>query len=310
MNLSLDHCNLITENTLEYIGTCTQLVTLCLSSCRNLSASGLKYIENLGFLRNLDLSFCSWMNDEGLESISKLSSLRKLNLYRCLDLSDKGLVHLSFLPSLSRLTVGCNFGDEGSSAVMMCSRITDLSVKYLERVTTLETLVLGGTAITDEGLKYICSLTNLETLFLNECIEISDNGFSELIFLTKLKSLNLSGIPVTNRTLYNIGNWYSSLHTLIIGGCTMFDLDGFSHLPKLKNTLKGLSLGRMNVANRVCSSFATDEIVIQCIAPLEKLTNLQLNCERITDRGICSLVNLVQLEELTLEMCTQITQKS
>ena len=71
-------------------------------------------------------------------------------------------------------------------------KLADAAVGYLNGLTNLQTLELGGTEITDTGLANLAGLTNLQALNLDGT-KVTDAGLVHLKGLTNLESLALAG---------------------------------------------------------------------------------------------------------------------
>jgi len=140
--------------------------------------------NKLNFLKTLYLRKCSGIDDATLRHLSKLP-LRTLVLYART---------LSPLPDLSQ---NRDFNTNID--------ITDAGIKYIEPISTLETLILkNNTGITDKACPGIAKLSKLTQLDLDRAA-ITDIGLKDLAKLPALKSLSLDftqvgkGVVVLNR---------------------------------------------------------------------------------------------------------------
>jgi hypothetical protein len=81
---------------------------------------------------------------------------------------------------------------------LSATKTSDVTLEWLEDVTSLQVLNLGHTKVTAGGMQFLTKLVNLEELNLNETIMtdralMSNHGLFELAGLKKLKRLQLDG---------------------------------------------------------------------------------------------------------------------
>jgi hypothetical protein len=105
----------------------------------------------------------------------------------------------NFCQALPKQLGLCHLDLAGSSA------ITDVGMRALSTLTSLQTLNLRRTKITDIGMQGIANLTALRLLDISQN-NISDEGLHALKGLTLLNSLNLRHTAVTNSGLSDISN--------------------------------------------------------------------------------------------------------
>ncbi|XP_040073512.2 F-box/LRR-repeat protein 14-like [Ixodes scapularis] len=154
-------------SSLEYLG---------LEDCALVSDLGLEYLSlGLKHLVSLDLSMCLSVTDAGLEHIAKISSLKKLTLLGCEDLTSQNVglsVVAEKLRDLTALNISeCEYvSKDGISVVAanlrklrfinmrLCTGLTNISLKHLARMSSLEVINLKGcTKITGKGMAFMAS---------------------------------------------------------------------------------------------------------------------------------------------------------
>lgn len=144
--------------------------------------------------------------------------------------SDMDLKDLKQLKSLQKLNISR-------------TKITDAGLKEIKDLKALHTLLLGGTAISNAGLKDVAELTNLRNLLLGGT-RVTDAGLKELKKLKSLQMLGLDGTQVTDAGLKELKD-FASLQVLVLQGTRITDA-GVKDLKDLKN-LQVLYLGNTAV---------------------------------------------------------------
>ena len=117
--------------------------------------------------------------------------------------TDVGLKELAGLKSLQALYVAW-------------TPMTDAGLKEIAGLKNLQTLDVRGTKVTDAGLKEIAGLKSLQRLYLNHCLE-TDAGMKEMAGLKNLQILNISASAVTDAGLKELIS-LTSLQSLIMWG--------------------------------------------------------------------------------------------
>ena len=152
----------------------------------DLEPSGPKWLRRLlgdDFFNDVvRLDVCSFTDDD-LEKVKGLTELQGLELYGC-KLTGDGLRHVN--PShLRKLNLAA-------------TKVTDDSLKNLERFTQLEELELGQNmdGISDEGLKHLLPLKRLRRLDLG-VTEIDNLGLMYIEPLTQLRDLDVTHTNVS-----------------------------------------------------------------------------------------------------------------
>jgi internalin A len=151
------------------------------------------------------------------------------------------------------------------------SGVTNAGLKELAPLQRLKTLKIGdgGHRVSDAGMKDVAALKGLENLDLHHNLDLTDASVKELVGLSKLQSLDISGTRVSDAGLKNIAS-----------------------LKRLK------SLNLHFLAN------VTDEGVKELTA-LKDLQTLDLGGIGMTDAGLKYLTELPQLQTLTLSSTYQ-----
>ncbi|KAK8663498.1 hypothetical protein V6N13_083314 [Hibiscus sabdariffa] len=253
---------------------------------------GFGKLSKLRHLENLDLTFNNF-NDSILSSLSKISSLKSLSLGGN-DLftgSDHNNVHLKWLSKLSGL----------ETLDLSLTNMKNNVLLHLGGLSSLTTLLLGGNNL--EGtlhLQDLHALTNLKKLDLNgnqiESIRSSHGNGREQTAgsrcLRKLKILYLDGVSTKqNVSLASLLEPFSSVKTLF--------LRENSYLSKAVATQELHVLS--DVENLFLDNTAVDISFLQSIGILTSLKTLSLsNCSLTgtlpAHQGLCSLNNLEELK--------------
>jgi hypothetical protein len=86
--------------------------------------------------------------------------------------------------------------------------ITDESLKYIEKLSSLEWLDVGDTKITDRGLAYLASMNFLRELVLLNT-SVGDFGLEHLTHLRSIEHLNLMGTKITDKCVTILARYKS-----------------------------------------------------------------------------------------------------
>lgn len=216
----------VTDNTLERIGTCSQLSSLSigqttitddglshlrgLESLENLtlgkmklSGSGLKYLERLPRLKTLRLINCP-ICDEALEHVGNLRGLTSLDLTGTA-ITGAGLPQLSQLQSLRELTLNGTTLIHGDGLAEL-DGVTRLSIaeahfgpgvlRAVAQMDSLKYLLVYRTNVTDDLLAELKDARQFRQLFLVQT-QITDAGLVHLESLKQLRVLMVRQTKVT-----------------------------------------------------------------------------------------------------------------
>lgn len=119
-------------------------------------------------------------------------------------------------------------------------QITDGRAVRLDNITAAQTLNFSNCQVTDDDLLILRFFPQLESLSLAGCVHLTDAGLANLAGLTGLRSLNLSGCPITASGLAHL--WpLTGLQSVNLLGC-----DGVSDDDLARVGLQGLNLSSGN----------------------------------------------------------------
>jgi Leucine-rich repeat (LRR) protein len=83
------------------------------------------------------------------------------------------------------------------------TRVTDVGLKELAKLESLQLLNLDNTNVGDAGVKELIGLQNLRAINLHYT-DITDAGLRELTKLKNLRSVNLNGVKVSSNALFQL----------------------------------------------------------------------------------------------------------
>lgn len=237
------------------------------------------------------------VNDALLRGLKNLKHLKAIFLHQC-GITEVGIKELKHLTSLEQIK-------------LTSTNVTGHGFGELNSLSHLTTIALFQSAITDDGLAEFQALENLRILDLR-CTKVTDKGMNALNKLTRLCYLDLFGTGVTDLGLKEL----KDLKNLQMLFPPMF---GDVGLRVLRET--GL-LGSTNLAGgKTSRPMKIEEIESLYLAnvttvtdsglkELKFLKNLQtlwLPSKGITDAGLKELQCLTNLKKLSLGDC-KVTQ--
>ncbi|GMH13138.1 hypothetical protein Nepgr_014979 [Nepenthes gracilis] len=193
--LKLESCNLITEKSLEMLGSyCMLLEELDLTECCGVIDRALNHLSRCSELQCLKLGLCTNISDKGLSYIaSNCTKISELDLYRCPGIGDDGLSALSSsCKKLKKLNVS------------YCNRLTDRGMEHIGKLEELSDLEMRGLkGITGAGLMaVVAGCERLTQLDLKHCENIKDSGFWAVACYSKdLRQINLSYCAISDLAL-------------------------------------------------------------------------------------------------------------
>jgi len=163
--------------------SCLSGTTLDLSGT-NCNDADLRHAQT-SFSDVTSLSISAYISITGLNAVApSLPKITSLDLDMCCGVTDALLDELvKAFPKLTSLSI-------------LGSKVTDVGVAHLARLSGLTELHLDWVEITDEGLKLLAVFSELTSLSL-ECNKITDAGLRELLALPKLAELFLTDNEVT-----------------------------------------------------------------------------------------------------------------
>ena len=151
----------------------------------------ISFLASLPELKTLDLSF-TLITDAGMEQLSTLKGVEHLNLQSAELLTDTAIAHIRGWKKLRSLNL------RGTD-------ITDTSMEYVAGLTALESLDVSYTQVTNNGMEFLAPLNRIEQLSIGGN-KISGPGLHILKSLPRLKRLNLSGAQKRNS-----GTWATTI---------------------------------------------------------------------------------------------------
>jgi len=222
-----------------------------------------------------------WFKSKGIKlSIKEIRSIKSLNLTSP-SINAKDLWYVGRLTHLKSLDLSFQYA------------VTDVSLKYLQNLTNLETIRLFQIDLKGTGFKYLKKLRKLKTINMLYS-KTTDEGFAYLSEMKSVKSLLLNSHILTDKGFVHIKKLVNLEHLTVI--CSKVTDRGLGFLGKLRR-LKYLHF------------YAT--ITGTGLVPLSKLPDLkELNLTKtgISDNALKYLYKLKNLSKLNLEN-TQMTSK-
>ncbi|MHC4207031.1 MAG: leucine-rich repeat domain-containing protein, partial [Planctomycetota bacterium] len=123
-------------------------------------------------LRRLSLDDMNLSSDAYWEILGELTSLQVLQLDDIQsEITDAHIAHLTGLSSLKRLNI--------SPDTKQPINITNIALKHISNLKSLERLTLHGAKITDEGLQHLGNLDSLKWMDLQGC-KVTETGLLQL----------------------------------------------------------------------------------------------------------------------------------
>lgn len=162
------------------------------------------------------------------------------------------------------------------------SRVQDVDLVVLQKLTTIDAISLNGTSVSDAGIAHFKDLPKLRRISLRDS-QITDLGLSALAELKQIQYLELDGTQVTDGGLQAIKT-LPHLHVLSLSRTSITD-DGLSTLAEMK-TLIALALADTKVTNRGLKSLTV----------LPVLRMLDLRGTAVTDEGVASFSTTARTE--------------
>lgn len=272
--------NSLSLPTLRCLSHCS-IEDLCLDSYMGVTDDWLSSLRpHAASLRHLDFSFCSDISDQGLLLLSNCPHLRSIFLNMCPKITDQGLAFLEGCKELRQLSC------EG------CLELTGKGLLYLSGLSSLSSLSLQMCSSIRSGLHHLQGLSQLQSLNVGWCFRIEADDASALASLTNLKSLSITGTPLSK----NASAFLQELQCLSHLEAASCDLH-----PQFLHTLKGLPLLTHVNVGRANLSGTWDASMLQGFSGIRVLNLAYANLQDSTARY---LSRLVSLEELVLESCS------
>lgn len=198
-------------------------------------------------------------------------------------LSVKEAQYLARIPKLKHLGLECHVSSGALAELAESKSLHDLSItdrsfddealKGIGGLTSLEHIVIYGTAVTGKGVAEIGNIDGLRHLDLGLNPGIADGDHRWILKLQALEYLRLEETEIGDRALESI-----SQHQQI----------------------KQLELGFTNITGGG----------VQQLCLIRQLEELDLTCTAVADEAISRIAELPNLEKLTLDQCTLLTDEA
>ena len=212
----------VTDTSLAYVAELPGLRRLDISFTQ-ISDVGLEHLAALTELEDLNLGG-NKISGVGLHVLKLLPRLKKLSFYGIQRrnagwcwapvVTDRELETISLLAGLEDLNVGFGVAlgtprpndlgppdGEAECRIAGGTRITDLGLTRLAKLTKLQQLDVSGSAVTSDGLKALAPLQQLRRLNLWNVRGIDDRAVPYLEALPNLTTLDLSNTAVSDQAL-------------------------------------------------------------------------------------------------------------
>jgi hypothetical protein len=239
----------VTDTSLAYVGELSRLKSLDIGFTQ-ITDVGLEHLASLAQLEELNLGG-NKISGVGLHVLKLLPKLRSLSFYGIQRrnagwcwapvVTDLELDTIALLGGLEELNVGFGVAlgtprpkdlgpadGEAECRISGGTRITDLGVAKLTKLTKLTHLDLSGSAITSTAVKTLAALPQLQRLSLWNARGVDDGAAPHWEALGTLTSLDLSDTPIGDATLArlstlpNLRRLYVSETTVTPEGLTAF----------------------------------------------------------------------------------------
>ena len=210
------------------------------------------------------------IGDAALESLDRFTNLEELRL-------DKTRITNVTLCKLARLTKLKRLG-------LAETKVSDVGLENLAGLTALEELALDGTAISAAGMAHLKSLVRLRKLTLAKT-KVDDEGLAVLARMKSLSWLDLRDTRITGTGLRHLAG-LNDLWILELAG-TKVDDEGLKHLGEKKK------LARLTLSGRQITDNA-----MKSIGKLTGLGALVIEKTAVTDETLRILAKLPNLEVL------------
>jgi len=176
------------------------------------------------------------------------------------------------------------------------SGVTDAGLVHIRNCTQVRVLYLEGASVTDRGLDNIREFKHLEELWLHNTL-VTDEGLKKFAHLKSLSALDVRETQISDEGLAIIASMPAiSLLYLDSPALTSAGLRKLGNAPQLSSVWLGAQ-----------ASAKYDLQVLDEISTLESLT---LTDSGITDAALQALASNRQIERLTLQACTGLTDES
>ena len=273
------------------------------------TGESMRLLATMTSLEELRLGNVMKWDGAGMARLAKLVNLRKLDISSA-PVADDGLAVLAQMPALRDLElVGLRkFGTKGLEHVAACKhltrlrltgcdQLTDRQLTAVAKLTTLRELDVTQTQFGERGVTALAPLANLERLYLGKC-EFSATAARSLSGMRKLAILELrENTSLENATLLELPVSLRELHLSMCEG-----LDGAAS-SILRDRFP--CLAKLNLAS---AKWLTDEGLAQILAN-HALNDLSVNsCTELTNRSFASLRDARHLHRLSAVVAGRLTE--
>jgi internalin A len=238
-----------------------------------------------------------WVSDSDMSSLAALPDLSRLDL-SLTRITDHGLRELKAAPAITDLNLRYSelITDEGLLAVrswhhlkrlnLRGTKITDMTLKHLSGMNTLESLDIGFVQVTDVGLDQLTYLPNLTELTLGGN-KLTDVGLQSLRQLAGLTYLDLGGAQRTDSGLWSVSITDSGMEAIAsLKNLRRLRFNGTSISGRTLEKLKGLKLlERFDLQD--CKHVGND--AIPTLSSLPSLRVIDLTGTPVTAEGFAAL---------------------
>lgn len=203
----------------------------------------------------------------------------------CVDLSPLAQLRADDLQGISFQRTPVTDADlayiEGMSALrdvhLGGTSIGDKGLSYLQNISTIDELILRDTRVTDSGMSYVENLSHMKFLMLN-MTDVTDEGIAHIANMSELEVLDLFNVAITDKGAQYLQN-LTSLRELGAEDTQLGD-EALSYLANLPN-LFGMNLQGTKIT----------DAGVKYLMQMPLLSAYSIRNTRITDEGIEQLMN-------------------
>ncbi|MHC4397246.1 MAG: leucine-rich repeat domain-containing protein [Planctomycetota bacterium] len=275
----------------------------------NVTSKGIRFIKEMKSLEHLSLER---IGNAGLADVAGLKSLKRLCVWKENLVTNKGLAVLEKLSSLEELMLGGK-------------RIGDDGLVHLAKLPRLSYLSLWGEGFSDAGLAHLKNVPSLKILHIGHLRQITDKGLAHLSDLSNLERLSMHwNENITDKGVKYLSKMKSLKHLDIrnsqvtdkgLAQLAEIKLLEYLQLPSVGITDKGLAyigkLDKLKYLNVGTSSRSSpiSDEGLKHLGKLGCLEELHIGGQGITNRGMGHIVKLTNLRRLVLYGCPSVTNE-
>ena len=272
---TLEGAGLMTDQALKRIAEMDHVISLSLGGSRQLSNEGMQVLARMPQLEQLELSEYpgGHLDDRGLEVLRHLPNLRTFNMTWQRGITDAGVANLKFCDNLEVVNLmGTPTGDGAVEALRGKPRLRRLDT---------------GRLMTDSGLAMLHEFPMFKTWHGDHPASGNDDD--------EPTHLLIDG-PFTNRGLASLAGLDGVFALDLFWHVTGITSDGFEVLTHLAQ------LGSLG-----CDGKLSDDVSMQHIAAIPRLTRLRAQGTVATDKGFIALSRSRSLERFWGRECPNLT---